>query len=145
LLDSIDNRLNRRGIGIDPWLLPQFKDRSEIIGTMAGMSTYSPVVMNGDLLSGIIVPFIRYPVLELLITEAIFSMRPVAKWFVIRAAATAQGDSGYSTTGVTVGVPDVGDDPGRRVIQQIIGSIGQAGDFGIIRFHDSTSIAISTK
>ena len=116
LSDRLDDLLGRLTVGVDPWFLFQLEHRGEVVGTESCMGADTPVIMNGDLLPGVIDSFVQRPIGQFLVRKLILAVSAVTKWFVTRAATTTQGNTGNRGAGFPIGLLDIRDYFRREII-----------------------------
>lgn len=91
------NRIFRvLGIREYPWFVLHAENFRSIMNTMLPVGAHTPVVMNRDFLSRIIINFIRNPIRIFCVAESDFRMCPVTIGFVFRFPAAAKKQGGRS-------------------------------------------------
>ena len=89
LADCIDHILDRCTVRINPGFFTKFEYRAQIVRAVAGMGTNPTVVVDRNLLTNIILTFVKCPVRRFIIGEAVFSMCAITERFVIGTATAA--------------------------------------------------------
>src|SRR5438067_244943 len=126
-----DRRSDLRGIRsvrIDPRAALLAKHRGEVVGAIPVVRADAAVVVDRVRFPGVRAALVVGAVGEALVAEADARVRAVAERLALRAAATAQRDLVHGRALAAVGLAQIWDGIRRLSINQVVRSVGRAGD-----------------
>ena len=103
--DDPDHVLGRFRAGIDPRFDTAAPHAWQVVGAERRVGTDSPVVVDRDVVSGVLVELIRHAIGRVLVGEADRHMGPIAERLLLRGTAPAEHDGRARCNRITAGVP----------------------------------------
>jgi len=101
-IHRLDDVLDGCAVGVDPGFLTHAEHAGEPVGAKPGVRAKAPIVMDSEAAALVTHAPVSRAVGEPLVTESVAAVGAVAKRFVARASAAAQGNACYFAHRFTV-------------------------------------------